>query len=181
MKRAIQAAIWTVILLTGTAAFAGTETKQQDESLSCKAFVQSFYQWYVPLAHREDLKGPASDLALKHKASAFSAGLYQALKADSEAQARSKELVGLDFDPFLNSQDPDTRYDVRAVKQAGEHCSAEVFGVGDSGKRTQPDVVAELTRAGEDWIFTNFQYPSLKTDLLQVLKRLAADRRKPAQ
>jgi hypothetical protein len=181
MKRAIEAAIWTVILLTATAAFAGTGTKQQGESLSCKAFVQNFYHWYVPIAHREDLKGPASNLALKHKASAFSAGLYQALKADSEAQATSKELVGLDFDPFLNSQDPDPRYDVRAVKHAGQHCSAEVYGVGDSEKKTQPDVVAELIRAGEDWKFTNFEYPSLKTDLLQVLTQLAADRRKPAQ
>ncbi|HET6936477.1 MAG TPA: hypothetical protein VFI72_16665, partial [Candidatus Angelobacter sp.] len=134
MKRAIEAAIWAAIMLMAVAAFAGTQTKQQDKSLSCKAFVQGFYHWYVPLAHRENLKGPASDLALKHKASAFSARLHQALNADSEAQARSKELVGLDFDPFLNSQDPDPRYEVRAVKQAGEHCSAEVFGVSDSEK-----------------------------------------------
>jgi Protein of unknown function (DUF3828) len=181
METALKPAIWVAVLLIVTVPAGSTETKKQGEPQSCKTFVQSFYEWYVPLAHRKDLKGPASNLAMKYKKSAFSARLYQALKTDSDAQARSQELVGLDFDPFLNSQDPDPRYEVRSVKESDEHCSAEVLGVGDGEKRTQADVVAELAHGGEGWKFVNFHYPRDKTDLLEVLKGLEEDRRKSAQ
>jgi hypothetical protein len=177
----MKTAICAAVLLAVTVVTAAAETGKQDDSQSCKAFVQSFYDWYVPLANRQDLKGPASDLALKNKKAAFSENLYQALKADSEAQARSQEIVGIDFDPFLSSQDPDPRYEVRAVEQAVNRCSAEVFGVGTGEVRVQPDVIAKLAYANGRWTFVNFQYPSLKTDLLQVLKQLAQNRKASAQ
>lgn len=177
----MKSTIWVAVLLTATVSAASTETKKQGEPQSCKAFVQSFYSWYTPLANRTNPSGPASDLALKYKKSAFSENLYQALKADSEAQARSQEIVGIDFDPFLSSQDPDPRYEVRAVKQAVNRCSAQVFGVGTGEVRVQPDVIAELAYANGRWTIVNFQYPSLKTDLLQVLKQLAQNRKASAQ
>jgi hypothetical protein len=49
----------------------------------------------------------AWNLAIKTKSSVFSPQLALALKEDSAAQAKAEgEIVGLDFDPFLNSQDP---------------------------------------------------------------------------
>ena len=63
-------------------------------------FVQQFYRWYVPEA-LSDHHGPAWDLALKDKGDEFSPNLLQALKGDSDAQAKaSGYIVGLDFDPF---------------------------------------------------------------------------------
>ena len=40
--------------------------------------------------------------------------LLQALRVDSEASAHAKDdIVGLDFDPFIGSQDPANRYEAR--------------------------------------------------------------------
>lgn len=63
------------------------------------AFVQSFYDWYV----KAEID---SDAALKKKPAYFSPELTKALKADAVAAAKSPgDIVGLDFDPFLNAQD----------------------------------------------------------------------------
>jgi hypothetical protein len=74
---------------------------------SVRGFVQGFYDWYVPKALDHKIFR-AWDLALKTKSSVFSPELAQALREDSAAQDKAEkgELVGLDFDPFLNSQDP---------------------------------------------------------------------------
>jgi hypothetical protein len=114
----------------------------------------------------------------------FSAKLFRALKADREAQANSGEIVGLDFDPFIGSQDPGDpgdRYEVRRVSRQGNRCSAEVWFSSRANKREisgSPEVVAELALENGKWRFVNFGYPSLNADLLSVLQALREDRRK---
>jgi ribosomal protein L21E len=154
---------------------------RQQLSDSARDFAQKFYSWYVPIALNEHA-GPASDLALKHRSSAFSPELLRALKEDSAAQANSPgEIVGLDFDPFLNSQDPEDRYEVGKVTRKGDSYWVEVYGV-RSGKRMEPvAVLAELVRRNGHWTFVNFHYPGPHgTDLLSLLKRLREERQKSA-
>jgi hypothetical protein len=50
---------------------------------------------------------------MEKQGSQFESGLLAALKEDVAAQAAAKgEIVGLDFDPFLNTQDPAESYEV---------------------------------------------------------------------
>ena len=98
--------------------------------------------------------------------------LSTALRADSQAQANvPREIVGLDFDPFLNSQDPCENYEVGEIATHDRGYTVEVYSV-CSGKRSQrPDVIGEVTRRDSSWVFTNFLYPAVESDLLTVLKK----------
>ncbi|MGA2502201.1 MAG: hypothetical protein ABSH20_31040 [Tepidisphaeraceae bacterium] len=148
---------------------------------SARDFAQKFYSWYVPIALNEHA-GPAWDFVLKQRSSSFSPELLRALREDSAAQAKSPgEIVGLDFDPFLDSQDPEDRYEVGKVTRKGDSYWVEVFGV-RSGKRMEPAaVLAELVRKNGHWTFVNFHYPDPNgSDLLSTLKLLREDRQKPA-
>jgi hypothetical protein len=147
----------------------------QDLQKSCRDFVQGFYDWYVPKALKVNVR-PA-DLVLKYKSSAFSPELLRALREDSEAQARSPEkLVSLDFDPFLNTQDPSQRYVVGSITLKGDRYWAEVYSVTLGRKSAMPAVVAELTLKNGQWMFVNFHYGkserSADENLVSTLKAL---------
>ena len=145
-----------------------------------RSFVQGFYNWYVPRA-LSDNAGPASELALKYKSSVFEPQLARALREDSAAQAKSPgEIVGLDFDPFLNSQDPAERYEVGRIARKGERYRADIYGVFSGQKRKKPDVVAELLEKNGRWFFVNFHYPE-DGDLLTVLRLLRESRQKASK
>lgn len=151
----------------------------QDRS-SCRRFVQQFYDWYVPLA-QATMNGPASDSALQHKAEVFNPDLLRALKVDSEASAHAKgEIVGIDFDPFVGSQDPADHYEARRVTWRENKCSVEVWGASptDTAKSRKPDVFADVVIDRGHWQFLNFRYPGLNADLVSVLARLREERRK---
>lgn len=156
------------------------EAKAPDAS-SCKAFVQGFYDWYVPRA----IKAPTLDLALKTRASDFAPSLVQQLKEDIAASARVKdEVVGLDFDPFLNGQDLGKRYVVDKAVLKNGNCWADVYDM--TGKKAKaPDVVPELAPRNKGWVFVNFHYPNYgdKEDenLVSVLNVLKKTRQRPAK
>lgn len=148
---------------------------------SIKAFVQSFYDWYVPaaLAYKD---GFSYELVLKQKPYYFDNVLSQALREDWKARDNSPEYIaGLEADPILNSQDPCDHYIVGAIRQVGKSYEVDVF-CGQGVKQDAPDVTAELIPQGDTWRFTNFIYPARdnikKTDLLSVLKRQKKSREK---
>jgi hypothetical protein len=151
------------------------------DTASCHHFVQSFYNWYVPPAQKITNE-PPSNLALRQKADAFTADLLHALRVDADASAHAKgDLVGLDFDPFLSSQDPATHYDVRAATWRNNKCSVEIWSTSPTDtadKSRKPDVIADLTLQQGHWKFQNFRYPELNTDLLTVLANLRQERQK---
>lgn len=157
-------------------------TIPQSNQKSCRDFVQGFYDWYVPVALKHGRVRPA-DLALKYKGSAFSPELARALREDSEAQAKTKgELVGLDFDPFLNSQDPSERYVVGNVIPKGERYWVEVYSITLGKKSAKPEVAPELTLKDGQWVFVNFHYGKSESseddNLMSTLKSLRAARQK---
>ncbi|CAN5880232.1 hypothetical protein BH11VER1_BH11VER1_20890 [soil metagenome] len=155
---------------------AQTPNGKEDTSL-VKTFVQEFYTWYVPMS----LKGkstPVSVVSSKSKGALFSAELVKALHEDNIAQSKSPdEIVGLDFDPFLNTQDPANRYETGKVRSKGANYEVEVFALYPGRKRGKPDVVVEVASKDGHFHFVNFHYPQSE-NLLSILKTLAADRSK---
>ena len=175
---------WLVLVVFPSALPAQQQGDLQT-SKSVHDFVQQFYGWYVPQA-LSNHHGSAWDLALKDKGDEFSPNLLQASKEDSDAQAKAKnDIVGLDFDPFLNTQDPCKRYEVGTVTQTGSDYRVEVYGICSGKKKAKPDVVCEVGRRNSRWEFVNFHYPNLmkdysnSADLLAILKLLREQRLKP--
>ena len=136
---------------------------------SCRAFVQQFYKWYVPVVHERRREQSAWDAALDQKSTLFSSELSKALRKEEAIQAKLDD-AGIDEDPFLNSQDPGERYIVGAVRVTGDRCMADVYGVYSGRRSEKPEVVPELTLSSERWIFVNFRYEG--SDLLALLKSL---------
>ena len=144
--------------------------------------MQQFYDWYVPQTLRKTSERPFNSTT-KYKSSFFSPELLRALREDSDAQAKvSDDIVGIDFDPFLSSQDPCQHNVVGNITQQEDSYLAEVSAVCSGKKRRNPDVVPELIFKDGQWIFVNFHYPSEKqqenSNLLAVLKTLREDRGK---
>ena len=103
------------------------------------------------------------------------------LREDSQAQAKAHgEIVGIDWDPFLNSQDPEDQYEAVKVTQIGERYFVDVYGL-DVGKRHEkPDVVVELRQEAGKWVFVNFHSID-GHNLLASLKSLAESRHKQSK
>jgi hypothetical protein len=147
-----------------------SQPNTSQSKLTPQAFVKSFYAWYVPHALNADTNTPWT-LALAQRSADFSSELTKLLRDDSEAQSRCDELVGLDFDPFLNTQDPEENYDVGQVSQRGHTYWADIYGV-RAGKRFEtPALTVELIQNNGRWQFVNFHYAyPAKTDLITILK-----------
>jgi len=169
---------WSLVFFLATPCFLHAQEKNtQDMRKSCRDFVQGFYDWYVPKTLKDN-PGNTSDLALKYKSHAFSPELLRQLKEDSAAQAKVPgEIVGLDSDPYLNSQDPGERYVAGKITTKGDRCWVEVYGIWSGKKSEKPNVVPELMLKDVHWVFVNFHYPEFG-DLLSILKNLREGRRK---
>lgn len=155
------------------------QVQQQNLAQSCKKFVQDFYTWY-----RFGKPQPTEEIVLKQKKSLLSPALHKALKDDFDASARNQdEVVGLDFDPFFNSQEYAEKYVVGDAKRNGAYYLVEVWGIWDGKKREKPDVVAEAQNVNGKWMFTNMHYGKhdnpADENLLSVLNALKKNRTKP--
>lgn len=173
---------WFAVLIVPCSLFAqGTASPEGPDSV--RSFVSGFYQWYVPKTLKPHT-GPAWNSVLRYRSRMLGTGLFQALKEDSDAQAKaSGEIVGLDFDPFLNTQDPCEHYEVGEVIQKEQIYRAQIFGVCSGKKNEKPDVIAQVERQSGHWIFVNFDYPNLQKEypdsanLLAILKALQEERK----
>ena len=144
------------------------------DETSCRTFVQNFYDWYV--AH-----GTNFERAMKLKQAVLSNDLKQALLADLAASRKSPDdIVGLDFDPFVNSQDPARRYRVGKTTMKDGMCLAEIHAVPATDKTSKPEATAELRLETGAWKFVNFHYGAENgpenENLMNILSRLKRDR-----
>lgn len=163
----MKACSWLVLLMLPCSLAAQAEGSKE-VSKSPREFVQEFYKWYMPKALNSKISR-AWDVALKYKSVAFSHELAQLLREDSAAQAKCEELVGIDFDPFLNTQDPANGYEVSEIKQNDKHYRADIYSV-ESGKRSEKSRVSvDIVENEGHWVFVNFFY-SDGGDLLKILK-----------
>jgi len=161
-----------------------TQTKaKEDPSESARKFVQDFYDWYTHGVVKavDEHKG----FNWKTRAVDFDPALLRALKEDEDAQAKAEgEIVGIDFDPFLASQDPCTPYKARSVVQKGDRFLVEVHIACENVTAENPAVTVELVMRNGHWIFANFHYPEPKpsgSDLLSTLNQLSEDRKRPSK
>ena len=132
----------------------------QDLKGSCLHFTQAFYNWYVKTLDSKNTKDPELT-ALNYEGKPFSRELDQGLRKVKAEEKTSGDAI-LDFDPFLNSQDPAEHYEVRKVIEKNGHCWADVYGIWStpvSGVGNGPQVVAEMVFENNRWIFVNFHYP----------------------
>lgn len=136
--------------------------------ISSREFVQEFYQWYVSVA-LSDSDTPAWDTALKRKGSDFSPELSRLLREDSADQATCSDLIGLDFDPFLSTQDPADHYDVGDISHEGQDYRAAIFSAEDGKRSEKPQVTAEFSEHEGHWFFVNFYYRQ-GGNLLEILR-----------
>jgi len=147
---------------------------------SCRKFVQAFYDWYLTKTLSGKLPSPTPELALKLKPEVFAAELRRRLKQDFDAQSKAAEIVGLDSDPFLNSQDPSPRFAVVGITRIGSTYWVDVYGILDSKRREH--VIPELIQQNGHWVFVNFHYGKDKwsddVNLLSILKTLRDEREK---
>jgi hypothetical protein len=149
---------------------------EADAAQSARGFVQDFYAYYVPLLSAERVGSPWESV-VRERGGAFAPELLDALQQDYAASAASAdEIVGLDFDPFVASQDPCERYDLGSESVGGDTARVEVFGVCQGSRDAAPAVIAELVRVNGAWRFTNFGYPREHSDLMAVLTQLRRGR-----
>lgn len=148
---------------------------------SPRRHVAGFYSWYVSVAMSERHKDPAYLYALNHRGFLFSPELFQALKEDADAQAAAEgEIVGLDWDPFLNAQDPKPLIVGGRVTVEGDRTLVEMHEMRrDASPSGTPFVTVELAFKNGGWVFTNFRFKEGK-DLMSCLKVLRESRQRSA-
>lgn len=179
------------LLLLSSAAFVvvalllvqSVNAQAADESAAARAYVKEFYTWYLPPVGKRKDTTPDSVSALANKHFAFSPVLRKALQLDEDAAAKNPgEIVGIDFDPFLNAQDVSDSYQPAKVVKKGDVYRVDVFAVNGGKKNARPEVIAEVKKINGRWTFTNFLYGKSSDprdeDLLSCLKALKADRDK---
>jgi hypothetical protein len=150
---------------------------QADSNALARDAVARFYAWYTPLAAHT----PGADLrALRDSRWHFDAALAAALRADVAASGKSpSEVVGLDMDPFLNSQDPCNRYAPTGVRRDGTSRLVDVRGSGGCEAHQTTDVTVRVAFQSDHVVFSNFIYSrKAGDDLRHILVQLAADRSK---
>jgi len=136
---------------------------------SPRSFVQAFYNWYVPLAEKGQGFG-SSDFVLERKPAIFSPALIKALRDDEAAQARTPgEIVSLNMDPFLYSQEFESHYVTGDITQKANVFQVYMHGVHAGIRNEKPDVIVEVSRKNGRWVFINFHLPN-GPDLLATLK-----------
>lgn len=130
-------------------------SKGGDEQ-SCRAFVQKFYDWYWnQTSGNTTAKSHDYDDALALKPAVLSPELIRLIKRDDARAIAAGGIANLDFDPFLNSQDPEGKYDVVRVTVNHGVCRSEL---------SQRDIVAVAKTSGPGWVFSNFYYSFFSED-----------------
>lgn len=172
--RFLAIALSTVLIWSATSIVAVKGADGTNAETSCRTFVQSFYKWY--------LAQPESDRAYKRRASAFSPELLKQLNEDYAASQKvSGEIVGLDFDPFLDTNaEPFSKYVATKVTKKGANYLVQVDGSGGN-RNDHSRILPEVAYQNGKCQFVNFHYPDAKgpnENLLSILKILKDDRRK---
>lgn len=168
MIRTITALLLTLVFVPAIA----QEPSPEDSALR---FAQGFYHWYVPIAVNDN-RDPAFAIAIKRKPGFFGSRLLKALQEDAAAQAKAEgEIVGLDFDPFLNSQDPSNQYFLGVPAKKKDGYWIDVYHSRTNQKHGKPDITAVVGQSNGHWVFSNFRFPH-GGDLLKTLQELKAER-----
>ncbi|MBF0493170.1 MAG: DUF3828 domain-containing protein [Deltaproteobacteria bacterium] len=141
-------------------------------------FVKDFYQIY----HFPSKNPLPYQTVFNKKKNVLAPELRKALEEDMQAQSKvSGEIVGLDFDPFLNGQDPAENYQAGQVKLKGRTFWVEMFEVRNGKKSSKPSFWVETEMQNGSWRISNFHYVTdipENENLFSILEVLKKDRQK---
>jgi hypothetical protein len=143
-----------------------------------RAFVQGFYDWYVGKVIVASKKGSGYGFidAVRQRPDWFSPELKRLLEEDVAAASKCKgDVVGLDWDPFLETQENPGTYAVGKVEKTaqGFRVSVDLKDAKARGARN-PAAQADVAFVGGHWRFVDFVEepadPKLKQGLVAILK-----------
>ena len=170
----------TAFTLLGIVLVMPLQAQASKDSRSARAFVARFYTWYTPIAINNH-SDPAFGIALKRRKEYFTPELSQALQDDFDAQLKANGvIVGLDGDPFLQSQAPEAHHRIGKVTPKGDGFLVNVHGVRSGKPFEHPAVIPEVRLLNGRWVFVNF-HSSDGWNILDMLKTLKEKRLMEAQ
>lgn len=147
---------------------------QATQSAQAIAFVQSFYDWYLPIVSNFKPHEDVSNVAIRRRPELFDSILLRALQNDAAAQAKSPEyLVGLDFDPFVDTNgDPEPHF--KAIRANGSLVT--IVGFDEQVSKPLVTLAIEVRCKQDRCVIVNIHYPAHdgipKSDLLSQLRLL---------
>jgi hypothetical protein len=145
-----------------------------------RAFVQGFYDWYagkvLAASKGKSASGYGFIDAVRQRPDSFSPELKRLLEEDYAAARRCPgDVVGLDWDPFLETQEDPGAYRVGAVEKTaqGYRVSVDVKDAKARGARN-PVAQADVAFVGGHWTFVDFVEepadPKSRQGLVAILK-----------
>jgi hypothetical protein len=143
-----------------------------------RTFVQGFYGWYAAkvLASSHRQSGFGFIDAVRQRPTWFSPELKRLLEEDVAAASKCKDdVVGLDWDPFLESQETPGSYTVGKVEKTAQGFRVSV-DLKDAKARDarNPAAEADVAFVDDHWQFVDFVEeptdPKLKQGLVAILK-----------
>ncbi|MBN9394223.1 MAG: hypothetical protein J0H83_03195 [Candidatus Melainabacteria bacterium] len=140
-----------------------------------RKFAQTFYDWYIP-DMTSNVPVPSSERMLTQRAGLIDPVLRGLLKDDLlAAQETPDEVVGLDFDPYVNSQETPSKLKVGTVTRKGPN-----YLVSMDASDAKGVVTPELAYRNNSFVFVDFYYDYGKKDkqdnLLNILRTLRKQR-----
>ena len=135
-------------------------------------FVQDFYGWYGIEANRLDAKDPAWSTVVRMRPTALDSLFLRVLREDIQERENGPEGVisGIDWDPFLNSQDPCGRYDAGVASQVGNRYLVNVLPVCGDGA-SAPILTAVLENWNGRWVIVTVR-DSTGYDAVESIRQL---------
>jgi hypothetical protein len=105
--------------------------------------------------------------------------LAAALKAEyAAAESSDEEMIGLDFDPFVNAQDICPPYQARGAVPVDGKLDVAIQSACGWGHPFVPEAIYVLERRDDRWVLANIRYPGGST-LLEILAYYAQQRKQP--
>lgn len=149
-----------------------------DSTTKARAFVDAFYAWYVPIAAADSREAPFVTV-LRKRRELLTPLLFAALKADNDAQTKAPhDLVGLDADPFLNSQDPCAGYAIGVAMHLARAYLIQVYAVCEGTRAAEPSAVVSVQSDGKRWQIADVFLGNGRDGLMHRLRALAEERKR---
>ena len=144
-----------------------------------RAFVQGFYDWYAGrmLAASKSKSSKGFDFidGIHGRPDSFSLELKRLLDEDYAASRKCpSEVVGLDWDPFLETQDTPGAYVVGQVEKTAQGFRMSIDDRKIPKGERNPVAQADVAFVGRHWMFVDFVEeptdPKLRQGLVAILK-----------
>lgn len=156
------------------------ESPARSERDAPDELARAFYRWHTTPADRGG-SGFAVDRTIGRFRTAFTPELRSALDEDLVASRASPgNVVGLDGDPFTDSQDPCERYLPQAAVVTGDSATVTIMEVCEPGAPGRSSVRVILVRRDDSWHLADFVARDGRT-LTDQLRQLRLARLAPAE